>query len=77
MVVKKAGFDELLVQLRATNTLLAKLLSVHANLTQGDLILVLARAGTPPAEIAEILGTSANTVNVTLSRTRKREAKQE
>lgn len=72
---KRAGFDELLVQLRATNALLAKLLSVNAELTQGDLILVLARAGISPAEIADILGTTSNTVNVALSRSRKKPAK--
>ena len=75
MVEKRAGFDELLVQLRATNSLLAKLLSVQAELTQGDLILVLAGAGMPPAEIAGVLGTTSNTVNVSLSRSRKKPAK--
>ena len=77
MASKQAGFDELLVQLRASNALLAKLLSVNAEMTQGDLILVLARAGIPPAEIADMLGTTSNTVNVCLSRSRKKPTKQE
>ena len=72
---KRAGFDELLVQLRAANALLAKLLLIQAELTQGDLILVLARAGISSAEIADILGTTSNTVNVSLSRSRKKPAK--
>jgi DNA-directed RNA polymerase specialized sigma24 family protein len=72
---KRVGFEELLVQLRASNALLAKLLSVQAELTQGDLILVLDRAGVPPAEIADILGTTSNTVNVSLSRSRKKPVK--
>lgn len=74
MAEKRAGFDELLVQLRATNALLAKLLTVQADLTQGDLIQVLARAGITPSEIADILGTTSNTVNVALSRSRKKPA---
>ena len=70
MTEKRAGFDELLVQLRAASALLARLLSVQAELKQGDLILVLSRAGVPASEIASILGTTQNTVQVTLSRIR-------
>jgi DNA-directed RNA polymerase specialized sigma24 family protein len=69
---KKAGFDELLVQLRGTNVLLARLLTAQAEVKQGDLILLLAQARLPSAEIAKILGTTTNTVQVTLSRNRKK-----
>ena len=72
MAEKRAGFDELLVQLRAANAMLARLLSVEAEMKQGDLVLMLARAGAPAAEIAAILGTTLNTVQVTLSRNRKK-----
>ena len=72
MVERRAGFDELLVQLRGANALLARLLSVRAEMKQGDLIAILARAGVPAAEIANIVGTTLNTVQVTLSRNRKR-----
>jgi DNA-directed RNA polymerase specialized sigma24 family protein len=69
---KRAGFDELLVQLRATNALLARFLSFQAELKQGDVVLLLARAGVPSVEIAKILGTTPNTVQVTLSRSRRK-----
>lgn len=72
MPERRAGFDELLVQLRAGNALLARLVSVQAELKQGDLIVLLSRAGVPSAEIASILGTTSNTVQVTLSRNRKK-----
>ena len=71
MVDKRAGFDEVVVQLRAANAMLARLLSSQAALKQADLILFLGRAGVPSPEIAKILGTTANTVQVTLSRHRK------
>ncbi len=72
MVEKRAGFDEVVIQLRAVNAQLAKLLSSQAAMKQGDLVLLLARAGVPSPEIARMLGTTANTVQVTLSRNRKR-----
>jgi DNA-directed RNA polymerase specialized sigma24 family protein len=72
MSEKSAGFDELLVQLRAANALLARLLTTQLKLKQADLVLLLARAGVPSAEIARFLGTTTNTVQVTLSRNRKR-----
>jgi len=72
MTEKLAGFDDVVVQLRAANAMLARLLSSQAALKQGDLVLLLARAGVPSVEIAKMLGTTANTVQVTLSRNRKR-----
>ena len=69
---KRAGFDELEVQLRAANAMLARLLSLHTELNQGDLVSLLDRAGVPAGEIAKVLGTTTNTVQVTLSRSRKK-----
>jgi DNA-binding CsgD family transcriptional regulator len=69
---KRAGFDDVVIQLRAANAMLARLITLHAELKQGDLVLLLSRAGVPSAEIARLLGTTANTVQVTLSRNRKK-----
>lgn len=63
-----AGFDELLVQLRAGNSLLAALLQKQHDLNQGELIGILAQSNMPATEIAQIVGTTQNTVQVTLSR---------
>lgn len=65
---RAAGFDELLVQLRMTNTLLAAMLQRQEGLSQRDLIEILATSGASSDEIATVLGTTANTVRVTLSR---------
>jgi DNA-binding CsgD family transcriptional regulator len=72
MAQKQTGFDEIVMQLRGVNAMLARLLTSQAALKQGDLVLMLAKAGLPPAEIAGILGTTPNTVQVTLSRNRKK-----
>lgn len=50
--------------------LLALLLAQHCH-TQEEAIDLLTRAGLKPTLIAEILGTTLNTVNVSLSRARK------
>ncbi len=49
-------------------------LTLPKDLTQSDKIVLLSDAGFQPKEIANILGTTANTVSVTLSKV-KREAK--
>lgn len=72
MLAKRGGLDDLVVQLRAGNALLARLVSIQGEVKQGELILVLARAGVPAVEIAAILGTTSNTVQVALSRNRKK-----
>ena len=46
-----------------------------ADKTQRDQIWLLSKAGLPPREIAEIIGTSANTVRVELTAIRKRNKK--
>ena len=42
---------------------------------QADAIRELSRAGFGPTRIAELLGTTAGTVNVTLAKSKRREAK--
>lgn len=73
---RRAGFDELLVQMRITNAILAAMLQREHDLTQKEVITLLADAGTPPAEIAAALGTSVNTVRVSLSKNRKHTKKE-
>jgi hypothetical protein len=53
---------------------LIRLLCIHVvkGLAQKDQITLLARAGFPPRAIAELLGTTANTVSVTLSEQRRK-----
>jgi len=65
------GFEDLEIQLRVTNKLLVLLLQQTHGITQSELIAEMASAGTPASEIAAILGTTVNTVQVTLSRGRR------
>ena len=54
---------------------IARLLAVLVRLqlpTQADAIRELARAGIGPTRIASLLGTTSNTVNVTLAQAKKR-----
>lgn len=66
-------FEDLLVQLRIGNVLLTELLAHHADRNQADFIVLMGRTGAPPAEIARLLGTTRNTVQVALSRHKKRQ----
>lgn len=53
----------------------ARLLAILIRLqlpTQADAIRELGKAGIGPTRIAELLGTTANTVNVTLSKAKKK-----
>jgi DNA-directed RNA polymerase specialized sigma24 family protein len=57
---------------------LARLLALQIRLSlnsQAQAITELARIGLPPRRIAELLGTSANTVNVSLQKAKKAAAK--
>lgn len=68
--------DERLVnELRRISILLA--LNLTKDNTQTDQIQILARIGFKPKEVAEILGTTANTVSVTLSKTSKKRSREE
>lgn len=54
---------------------IARLLAVLIKLqtpTQGEAIREMSRSGLGPTRIAELLGTTANTVNVTLQRDKKK-----
>lgn len=64
--------DEIVVELRKISRLLTLL--VTKDLSQRDKIALLSTAGLQPKEIAELIGTTANTVSVTLSHIRKQEA---
>jgi DNA-directed RNA polymerase specialized sigma24 family protein len=57
-----------------TNRLLATLIRMQCE-TQAQAILELYRAGLASARIAELLGTTANTANVTIQRSKRQKAK--
>lgn len=44
----------------------------HRSQSQSEAILELSRAGFGPSRIAELLGTTANTVNVTIQKAKKK-----
>jgi DNA-binding NarL/FixJ family response regulator len=73
---RAAGFEELLVQMRMANALLCRLLQRQDQEskcpTQTDLALMLAATGAPASEIARVLGTTANTIKVAVSRDKRR-----
>jgi DNA-directed RNA polymerase specialized sigma24 family protein len=66
-------FDQLMQKLDALIRIVA--LSSMRDLTSIEKIALLNQAGFGPKEIAEIIGTTQNVVNVRLSEMRKREAK--
>jgi len=49
--------------------------SMRGDRTQGDMVLMLDSVGCGPSEIADLLGTTSNTVNVTLSNAKKKKGK--
>lgn len=49
--------------------------TMRGDRTQAQTVLMLDEAGCGPSEIAALLGTTANTVNVTLSNAKKRKRK--
>jgi len=49
--------------------------TMRGDRTQRDMILILDSAGCGPSEIAELLGTTPNTVNVSLSNAKKKRKK--
>jgi DNA-binding CsgD family transcriptional regulator len=62
--------DDLLKQLKTTNRLLAAQLKTQ--MSQMELVRLLADIGLTAREVGEVLGTSAATVAVTLQRLRKK-----
>ena len=63
--------DELLIEIKKMNKLLA--LNLTKDQPQNDKILTLSNAGFKPKEIADLIGTTSNTVRVALSRMKKGE----
>jgi DNA-binding NarL/FixJ family response regulator len=64
-----------LVLTKLDNLLRVLTLGVTKGMKQSEQIIVLDRAGFPPKEIADLLGTTGNTVNVALSNLRKAKEK--
>lgn len=65
-----AGFDDLLVQARITNRLLAA--QLKATLGQQEMIRLLMDVGASNAEIGDVLGTTTATVATTIQRLKKK-----
>jgi len=65
--------DEILSELRKISRLLTLL--VTRDLSQRDKIALLSTAGLQPKEIADLIGTTPNTVSVTLAHIRKQQAR--
>lgn len=68
-----AGFDEVLDQLRIQNRLAIMQILRTPGITQTDVIGALASTGAPAKEIARLLGTTTGTVQVAMSRHRKKD----
>lgn len=64
---KAYGFYDLVQQMRAVNTLLARLVTQKDGMKQKEVILMLKDTELPAGEIARIVGTTLNTVQVTIS----------
>ena len=67
-------FEELLIQAKISNRLLAA--QLRYQMKQNELIELLSTTGASIKEIADVVNTSPATVNVTLTRIRKRTAKE-
>jgi DNA-binding CsgD family transcriptional regulator len=71
--MRKADLNDLLVQARITNRLLAA--QLRSSLSQKELVNVLMSVGATHGEIADVLDTTAATVEVTVRRLRKSKTK--
>ena len=67
------GFAEIHTQLKITNRLL--IAELKGKMQQNEIIALLASTGASQQEIADVLDTTAATVNVTLQRLKKKKAK--
>lgn len=65
------GFGDIVCQMRAANSMLAKLIMANGAVKQRDMILALKATELPAAEIAMIVGTTTNTVQVTISQAKR------
>lgn len=72
-MARNAGFDDLVVQMRITNRLLAA--QLKATMKQQDLIALLATTGGSTQDIADVLNTTSATVSATFQRLKRRKAK--
>jgi DNA-binding CsgD family transcriptional regulator len=70
MAKTTASLDDLLLQSRITNRLLAARLKTQ--MQQNELVALLAGTGASAQDIADILGTTAGTISTTLTRLRKK-----
>lgn len=70
MAEKSYGFEDVVLQLRAANSMLAMLLMKEDGITQRQMITQLKESDLPASEIAKVLGTTTNTVQVTISQER-------
>ena len=66
----KATLDDLLIQMKISNRLLAA--QLRGSMQQNELVALLASTGATNAEIAAALDTSAATIATTLQRLKKR-----
>lgn len=64
------GFADLLTQMKITNRLLQA--QLKATMSQQELVALLASPGATHQEIADVLGTTAATISVTLQRLKKK-----
>jgi DNA-binding CsgD family transcriptional regulator len=67
------GFEDLLVQLKISNRLLAA--QLKGRMKQNELIALLATTGATAKEIGEVFDTTAATVQTTLTRMRKKSSR--
>ena len=67
---RSVGFSELLVQMRITNRLLVA--QLKGTMKQNELIALLWTTGASAQEIADVLDTTAATVQVTIHRQKKK-----
>ena len=68
--LRNATLDDLLTQMKITNRLLA--VGLKDTMKQSEIIKALASSGASSQEIADVLDTTPNTVNVTLHRLKRR-----
>jgi hypothetical protein len=64
------SFEDMVLA-KLDNVLRVLTLGVTKGMKQGEQIILLNRAGFPPKQIADLLGTTGNTVSVALSNLRK------
>lgn len=70
MAAAGGSLDDLLIQAKITNRLLAA--GLRGTMRQQEIIALLAGTGASNREIADVLDTSASVVSTTLSRLRKK-----